>query len=462
MRKHSENSSNKLMGSSHDSLSKRESILSSFKEISLKECINTYDINSHKVDEASEMSTAPFRDSALAFKFSRLIDSRINTSKGNEAFVRIEVSNVAYLSKECSTSSGINTFNGSDDLEVFNHHGLAVRGKHLCNLIQSFCKVKKCRDLPFKDALFSKAYRANRGFSSLDDFIGRDGDPSTSGRRFKCLSNGFRFSYFNNPCRGKFLKEIKHGMGKDIADGLQFREGRLKDSFDFIFTGSDEVTKGFSFSGNIPEVFGVFGDRELADGIFVDKEEPSDSKGIFLIGFGFSQRELNEVGDKKGVNDDGIDTFGNKEGVKIDVVAAGGLHGSNNRGEVIAHRRDSLQEFSEARGIHICSNRETDITFRVNTSCREEIFGDIDTNEKIIHTNTSCNKMNLGKAGAASRPILHGDKGSLTQSTYHGYGRQGTNSLKGSMTQELWSSPAYPILMYMGKAHSYKLYNTNS
>ena len=33
------------------------------------------------------------------------------------------------------------------------------------------------------------------------------------------------------------------------------------------------------------------------------------------------------------------------------------------------------------------------------------------------------------KAGEASRPILHDDKGSKTQSTYYGFGRQGTDSL---------------------------------
>jgi len=92
------------------------------------------------------------------------------------------------------------------------------------------------------------------------------------------------------------------------------------------------MTEGFSFSGNISEVFGVLRDRELVDRVFVDKEELSNSKGILLICLSFSQ------------------------------------------------------------------------------------------------------------------------------SNYHGFGRQRTDSLKGSMTQLIWSFSAFSSLLYMGKTH---LYNTN-
>jgi len=68
-----------------------------------------------------------------------------------------------------------------------------------------------------------------------------------------------------------------------------------------------------------------------------------------------------------------------------------------------------------------------------------------------------------GKAGEASRPILHDDKGSLTQLTYDGYGGQGTDSFEGLRTQVKWSSSAFPSLMlYIGKTHAYKFYNTYS
>lgn len=121
--------------------------------------------------------------------------------------------------------------------------------------------------------------------------------------------------------------------------------------------------------------------------------------------------------------------------------------------------RDSLHEFRESGGIHWGRDGETEMTFRVKTCGGEGIFGDVNANEETIHTNTS---LELDKAGVASRPILHDDKGSLTQSTYHGYGRQGTHSVEGSWTQEQLSSPAFPLLMDRDKTHSYKLYTINS
>jgi len=50
-------------------------------------------------------------------------------------------------------------------------------------------------------------------------------------------------------------------------------------------------------------------------------------------------------------------------------------------------------------------------------------------------------------AGIASPPVLHCYKGSMTQSTYQGYGRQGTHYKKGSDTQVKLRSPAYPLFI---------------
>lgn len=121
--------------------------------------------------------------------------------------------------------------------------------------------------------------------------------------------------------------------------------------------------------------------------------------------------------------------------------------------------KEISQQFRESIINHVSVNRKTGIAFSINTSCRERIFGNINTDKKIFHTNTP-NRIFLDSAVNAFRPILHSNKGSKTQSTYDGYGRQGTNSFEGSKTQMIWSSPAYPVLM--GKTHIYKFYNTNS
>jgi hypothetical protein len=216
---------------------------------------------------------------------------------------------------------------------------------------------------------------------------------------------------------------------------------------------------GFSFSGNIPEVLGVLRDGELLNGFLVDEDELSDSERVFLIGFSFTQRQLSEIGDKKGINDNGIDLFAGQERKEIDMVAACGLHASHDSGEVFTVRSNSLHQFRKTALIRRGRQGKTDIAFTIKTCSRERILGNIDTYKQFTQSSTSVKK-HLNKAGEASRPILHDDKDSMIQSTYYGYGRQGTDSFKGSLTQDKWSSPACPTLT--GKTSSYKSYNTYS
>ena len=141
------------------------------------------------------------------------------------------------------------------------------------------------------------------------------------------------------------------------------------------------------------------------------------------------------------------------------MVAACGFHACQDSRKVFTVRVNNLHQFGETAFIHSSGQGKADIAFRVDTCSGERILGNIDTNKQFTHNSTSI-KRYLSKAGEASRPILHGDEGSKTQSTYYGYGRQGTDSFKGSMTQVKWSSPAFPTLT--GKTRSYKSYNTNS
>ena len=69
------------------------------------------------------------------------------------------------------------------------------------------------------------------------------------------------------------------------------------------------------------------------------------------------------------------------------------------------------------------------------------IFGDIDAAETETHGFTSSGIIKF-EAGEASRPILHFDEGSRTQSTYQDSGRQGTDLPKDSTIPEERSPPA--------------------
>lgn len=304
MNKHSIYNPHKFMSSGHHGLSIRQSFFFSSEEISPEEIINSYDTNSHKVNNTPEMSISSFGDSTFAFEFARLINSWINTSICYKIFMGRKEIDVGYFSKESSPCSCINAINRCNDLKVFNHHRFTVREEYLCSLIQSFHEVQECRNFPFKDALFSETYRAYRGFSGINNVIYRDGDFSAFFGGFKGVSDDFGVRKLNNPCRREFFEEVEDSMCKDITDRLQFWEDRLKDSFDFIFSRCDEVRDEFSFSGNVSEVSYLLGDREFGDGVFVDEEKVGNSKGIFFIGLSLSEGEFSEVGDKKRVYED--------------------------------------------------------------------------------------------------------------------------------------------------------------
>ncbi len=461
MRKHSEKGSQEFMSSGQDSFFIRQAVSSSFKEVRLKSVIESNNTCCHKINDSSEVTITSFRYSACALKLTRLIDRGVNTCKGNKAFMGGEVFNTTDFSQESGPCSGINAINGGDDFEFINGDTLALLFKGSVEGFESFHEVQKGGDFLTEDEFFSRAYGGDRVFGSTDEFFRRHRGSSASTMDTEGFREGFGIRGGNNACRGELLKELKHGFSEGVTEAEEFREGSLKESFNIVFSRGDKGGDGFSFSGNISEVREVLGDMDFRDGFFMDEDKPGNGKGVFFVGFGFSEGEFSEVKDQKGVNDDGIKAFLGEEGEEIDVIAASGFHGNECRGRAGAVGGDVIKEAGEALFVHTGREREKDTAFCVNTSSREGIPGDIDTYEESIHFGTSL-RYSDGKAGGASRPILHSDEGSWTQSTYDGYGRQGTDSFKDSKTQVKWSSPAFPPLRYTGKTCFLYNNNTNS
>jgi len=435
MRKHSENSSNQLMSSSHDSLSERQAVLFSFKEISLKEGIAADNADSHKIDNPSEMTIASFGDSTCALELARLIDSGVNPCKSDKGLMGGEVTDIAYFSKESSTCGISDTVNGSNDFHLLNSNGLTEFRQDVCDLIQLLHQIKKQGNLLGQNEFLCKAIGSDGAFGGPDNIVSADGDLSAFATALKGICNNFSLRGSDKAGRGEFLKEQKHRSSKDITNRFQFWEGALQNAFDLVFSRSDEMTDGFPFSGNIPEVFSVLRDRKLLDGILMDEDELGDSERVFFIGFSLTQRQLSEIGDQKWINDNSIDPFRAEKRKEIDMVAACRLHSGKDSREVFTSGTNSFHEFRETDLIHSCRQGKPDITFSVNASGRKRILGYINTDKKMTQSGTSI-KSYLNKAGEASRPILHDDKDSMIQSTYYGYGRQGTDSFKGLLTQE--------------------------
>lgn len=261
----------------------------------------------------------------------------------------------------------------------------------------------------------------------------RDGEAPTSSGSLKGGCNGLWFGSFDKAGRGKLCYEVEHRLCEDVTNGLKFRECVLEKPFNLVLNGSDERAERFPFPGYVSEVLEVLRDGYLAEGRFVREEELGDRDSVLLVGLGLSEGKFGEIGNEEGVDNDSIDAFEIEERKEVDVVTAGGLHGNYGGREFAAVSEDGFKEFGEAGLIHVCGDRETNIAFGTESRSRKGILGDVNTDEQIVQRGTSLKC--LDKAGEASRPILHDDKGSETQSTYNGFGRQGTDSFEGSMTQ---------------------------
>ena len=70
----------------------------------------------------------------------------------------------------------------------------------------------------------------------------------------------------------------------------------------------------FPLSGDIPEVSDVLRNGELLNRILVDEDEAGDSEGVFLVGFGLTQRQFSEIRDQQRINDNGLNLFGGQKG----------------------------------------------------------------------------------------------------------------------------------------------------
>ncbi len=445
MRKHSENNPYKFMSSSHDSLSKRHTIFSSFEEISFKEGIDTDNINCHEVNKSFKVSITSFRDSTCAFKLIRLIDSRVNTREGDKIFMGIEVTDITDLCEEGCTGSRVNTINRSYNLEVLDHHRFTEREKHLCNLIQPFHKVKEGRDFTLEDVFLSKAYRAYRGISSFDYIILRDRDFSTSGGDFDSLSDSLRSLSFNNPCRGEFFKEVEHSADEDItmlqmdlsSGNVVLRILLISFLVEAIRLQRDSLSLAISLRSlrfweeDSLEMESLWMRRNLA----IVRES-------FLSVLVFLKESLAKLEISKG----DFNAFRGEEGEEI--------------GEFFIVRRNIVDNSREKPEISILAGREKLTLPSGSIPVAEKESLETSIPKRSLDIVSTSLKSYLDESGEASQPILHSDDGSETQSTYYGFGKQGTGYFMGATRQVKWSSLAFSS--FTCKTRLCKFYNTNS
>lgn len=190
------------------------------------------------------------------------------------------------------------------------------------------------------------------------------------------------------------------------------------------------------------------------------EEHNSDSFSIGSVCFSFSEGSGPESIYEEGIKDEAGEMFLREEGEEVDVVTTGGFF--SDKDGVFREGGEPFGEVFETFCRHREGGFKEDFLWVKECTGGEGVFGDINPNKDIkvsvLHNSTSRNKAG---AGGACQPILHGDEGLIALPTYHGLGRQATNSFEGSLAQVKWSCPALPSLIYMGKTHSYKSYNIN-
>jgi len=191
------------------------------------------------------------------------------------------------------------------------------------------------------------------------------------------------------------------------------------------------------------------------------RKKEGNCMSILFVRLCLPQGHLHEVRDKKRVYNTTVNPPFSEEGVEVDVVAPGGFLAYENL--LLPKERELINKALESIPVHTELTLEEDGFIPVNGTYGKGILGYIDTDKYIIgHSNTSITG-SLAMAGDASTPILHDDKGSLTQPTYHGFWRQVTDSFEGFHAQDACSYPALLYYFgYTGNTRSYKECNINS
>jgi len=390
----------------------------------------------HEPENTPEVPVAPLGDSALPLEFPGLMDGGIKPGVSDKLFVVLKTAHIPNLGQEVEGSDISNALDGFEDSEVLRSRLMAHLGQHIGELLQFSLKQKKLRGLLREDEFSSGTHPGFR-FDKPGYLRGGEG--------------------FDHPGRGVMSKEIEDGSGADIGCSEEFREGDREKLLDVVFEPGDLRGEPFSFSGQLSKIRRE--EAGLWQGAMEHGQETGDGEGILPIGFSFPEGELHEVGDEQGIDNNGVVTVSGEEGREVNVITARGFQTDEDR--VLGKFGEVLGKLLESFHIHRGGELKELIFFLPYGTGSERAFGDIQSDEYLIHKRTSCKDF-LARAGAASRPILHDDEGFLAQPTYHGCGRQGTDSSKGFLAQVKWSSPALLLLLLMGKTHSHKTYTTNS
>lgn len=428
---------------------------SSFFKINVpKNLIGPDRADSHQEEYAAEAFIASFGDVSPSFPLAGFIDRGIDTSISDDFLMRREVS-ISYFSQEVGRSDFVDSWDRLQDLHRRKGFFSTVVEEDVRDLSQLILKEKEDTDFCFQDIFAGWRDKTDGLFSYGDEALRGGGGFSSFLTRAEAVQDLQRGGQSEGFFGGEGQEEFERGGGKGVKEFKKLREEDVEESFDFRLKRGDLLGDRFSFSGENSEVI-----ERLAfflDGLSVGSKEFSNGGGVLFIGFGLTQREFGEIGDEQRVEELNVKAAGLKEGEQIEVIGAGGFHAEKKVLKRRAMRAKGEEEGTKALRGHGEKKGEEGFRLVVDQGGVEGIFRDIDPTKKSKHEFTSSGII-WPEAGGASRSILHSDEGSRTQSTSQDIGRQGTDSLKGSKTQEIWSSPAsFLPLSYQASNYPYNI-----
>ena len=430
MSEHGKDHPDEFMSDGHDCLFVGESFLAFLEVVFPERLIVPCHHYGHEPDYPPKMSIPPLGYLALSYVSAGLMDSRIKPCVSDELFIVIETAHIPNFGQEVDGSYVSDAFDGFEDLQIFDCTLLAHIGQDAVELLKLSSEQKELRDFLRENELSGRAHTSYGISCQRQDLFRRD---------IRSSSFAFwldEFCYFRSrkglyhPGRRITFKEVEAPFGVDICGLKEFWECDGEELFYVVFKGRN--LKGELFP--LPCQFLKVGRKEAGflQGAVKHVQKARDDKSILLIGLGFSKRELHEVGDEERIDDHRMVTFFGKKGREVNMITGERL--PSDEDGVFLELQKAPREFLKPFSIHRCGDFKELLSSLIDSACRERVLRDIDTDKYLIHSRTSHKALGQGQDLPPYQSSIL-TRATYAQPTYHGLGRQGTDSNKGFITQ---------------------------
>lgn len=408
----------------------------------------TSDRASEEKKDTSEVTVPSSRDMACGRGLSGLINSGVKTCVSDEFFVVLKTADRAYFGEEGSGTDKTYTRDGGKDLYF---SGKSLKGEGLdvsVKFLEVLLEEKELAYNVLENVFLGGVWRSDGGRGEFFDFS--DGEAGFSAP-FVWWEEGLEGTFrglLDGGSAGESQEERKEALWVTCGVLEDFGETVENGVLEEVFYHSDEGNDFFTVTGEATE-FWTWMPEGFFEGMILGEEKKSDVMSIDGVSFGFSKGESGERSCLKWVKHESAETLRGQEPEKMVVITAGRFKTDDQT--LLWVNREKGEEFVKALSLHGEGRRVKDLPLVVKDTDEEIFFGDVDTDEKgwgVKHMASSL--WNFVVSGRSSHSKLHYDKGFLAQSTYDEYGRQETDSSKGSSGPGNIRLPARWVVYYKG------------